>query len=633
MRSFEVSRPRNTGTDFDEVGHAHDQRIVIPTKLVSIAESFEKKERSRFVTSQIPTDLTVQVHDITFYVHKYPLFSRCGYLSRLSLQPSDSTYGHDLKIDNFPGGPDTFETVLKFCYGLPIDLTPANVAFLRCASEFLEMNEDLEEGNLISKTEAFLTFAVLSSWRDSITVLRSCEPLSPWAENLQIVRRCSDSIAWKASRDSSTHGGVGHDQQWWFDDVSTLRIDYFVRVVTTIKAKGVGPGTIGACIMRYAEKWLPGLDGECDGHRVGYGSERHQLQLSILSGRGCNNHIHNNSSSSSNNNHNHNKDQRTMIESLVSILPPHREAVSCGFLLWMLKMAIVYSATPALITELEKRVGMALEDATVSDLMIPNYINGDGGLLRNSSSSSGEECSVHDVDVVQRIVEYFLMHDQQQKCANIAVGKLLDGYLAEIATDSNLSIAKFQRLGETLPQNARTCDDGLYRAIDTYLKTHPSLTEHERRRLCRVMDCEKLSLDACLHAAQNERLPLRIVVQVLFTEQVKMRVAIKGKDLIPSEAFSEQESSRSSTKKEIKSLKAEIEKMKGMLSELQRDYVELQQEFDKLNSQKSVKGWSSRWKKIKNSTFLNGKMDGDENLEIQPKQGGPCCRTRRSSIS
>lgn len=33
------------------------------------------------------------------------------------------------------------------------------------------------------------------------------------------------------------------------------------------------------------------------------------------------------------------------------------------------------------------------------------------------------------------------------------------------------------------------------------------------------MDCKKLSVDACLHAVQNERLPLRIVVQVLFFEQ------------------------------------------------------------------------------------------------------------------
>jgi hypothetical protein len=45
-------------------------------------------------------------------------------------------------------------------------------------------------------------------------------------------------------------------------------------------------------------------------------------------------------------------------------------------------------------------------------------------------------------------------------------------------------------------------------------QAHPTMTEHERKKLCRVMDCQRLSLEACLHAAQNERLPLRVVVQV-----------------------------------------------------------------------------------------------------------------------
>lgn len=291
-------------------------------------------------------------------------------MSQLDLHLSNSNFSCNLKIDSFPGGPDTFEMALKFCYGLPIDLAPTNIAALRCAAEFLEMTEDFEEGNLIDKTEAFLNF-LLSSWKSSIAVLKSCESLSPWAENLQIVRRCSDSIAQKASRDKNHHHPIAHGdgastekQEWWFDDASTLRIDYFVRLVTTMRANGIPPEILGACITHYAERWLPGFDGEYDGHG------RKELQLSILSGKrhevgGI-----------------HNKDRRMMIESLVSILPPHREAVTCGFLLWMLKMAVVYSAAPALVTELEKRVGIVLEDATVTDLLIPNYINGDGGMLR-----------------------------------------------------------------------------------------------------------------------------------------------------------------------------------------------------------------------------------------------------------
>lgn len=42
------------------------------------------------------------------------------------------------------------------------------------------------------------------------------------------------------------------------------------------------------------------------------------------------------------------------------------------------------------------------------------------------------------------------------------------------------------------------------------------------------MDCRKLTLEGCTHAAQNERLPLRVVIQVLFLEQLQIRQAISG---------------------------------------------------------------------------------------------------------
>ncbi|CAD6250613.1 unnamed protein product [Miscanthus lutarioriparius] len=81
------------------------------------------------------------------------------------------------------------------------------------------MTEDLEEGNLIFKTEAFLSYVVLSSWRDSIVVLKTCEGLSPWAENLQIVRRCSESIAWKACAPTraACGGPTPSHRRWWWE--------------------------------------------------------------------------------------------------------------------------------------------------------------------------------------------------------------------------------------------------------------------------------------------------------------------------------------------------------------------------------------------------------------------------------
>lgn len=53
------------------------------------------------------------------------------------------------------------------------------------------------------------------------------------------------------------------------------------------------------------------------------------------------------------------------------------------------------------------------------------------------------------------------------------------------------------------------------------MQEHPGISKSERKRICKLMDCKKLSVDACVHAVQNERLPLRVVVQVLFFEQVR----------------------------------------------------------------------------------------------------------------
>ncbi|XP_022844228.1 BTB/POZ domain-containing protein DOT3 isoform X2 [Olea europaea var. sylvestris] len=619
-------QPQSLASASDGPYEVQNRSIVVPEKLITKADGFEKKEHSWFAISQIPTDLSIQVQDITFYVHKFPLVSRCGYFGRIELQPPNSNLRCDLKLENFPGGSETFEAVLKFCYGLPISLNPNNVAPLRCASEFLEMTEALEDGNLISKAEAFFTFVVLSSWKDSITVLKSCETLSPWAENLQIVRRCCDSIAWKASRQTSTTQDIINEEMWWFNDVATLRIDHFTRIITALRAKGMRPEIIGSCIMQYGEKWLPSLEVEID--RVGrFSYGKNELQWNITNGRTQEGDI------------GPIKEQRTIIESLVSILPPQKEAVSCKFLSKMLKVAIVYSASPALVSELEKRIGLMLENANVNDLLIPSYTAGDEGELVNSM----EGPTMHNINIVQRILEYFLLYEQQQqqqqqpqKPGMLAIGKLLDSYLAEIAKDPNLPVTNFQVLAESLPENARACDDGLYRAIDTYLKTRPSLSEHERRRLCKVMDCEKLSLDACAHAAQNDRLPLRTVIQVLFSEQAKLRMEIQGKNQTESDDISEQEVSWSSTKKEVRSLKAELEKVKSQMAELQKDYSELQQEYEKLIiKQRNSSGWILGWRKIRKSALFHTKMDEEDtdeshNRKFQNQRGS---LRRRQSIA
>lgn len=402
-----------------------------------------------------------------------------------------------IALDDMPGGPEAFELAAKFCYGIAVDLTATNISGLRCAAEYLEMTEDLEEGNLIFKTEAFLSYVVLSSWRDSILVLKSCESLSPWAENLQIVRRCSESIAWKACanpkgirwqytgkprdvsspnwsemKDSSpSRSPVPPD--WWFEDVSILRIDHFVRVITAIKVKGMRYELIGAAIMHYATKSLPGLIKEGTG---GFAEEGSGGGMAGMAGSGWKGGLHmivagNRDDPSSTSQI---RDQRMIIESLISIIPPQKDSVSCSFLLQMLRMANLLKVAPALVTELEKRVGMQFEQASLTDLLIPSYNKTDQTL--------------YDVDLVQRLLEHFLVQEQMdmettgrqsmqevmQRSGNsnakMRVARLVDSYLTEVSRDKNLSLTKFQVLAEALPESARSCDDGLYRAIDSYLK-------------------------------------------------------------------------------------------------------------------------------------------------------------------
>lgn len=298
-------------------------------------------------------------------LQQFPLITKCGYISNTELQRSASGNGYHLKLENFPGGAETFETILKFCYGFPVDLNPLNVAALRCASEYLYMTEEFQDGNLISKTDGFITFVVLASWRDTLTVLRSCTSLSPWAENLQIVRRCCDLLAWKACNDSyDIPEDVENNERSLYNGIANLQLDHFMRVVTSVNARRGKPEVIGRLIMKHAENWLPLIDEDMEGIR-GYGSGNNEFQFSVERERtegstlGC-------------------QEQKRTIESLVSVLPTQPEAVvPCQFLLRLLKTAIVYSASPALISDLEKRVGMALEDANVCDLLIPNFKNED----------------------------------------------------------------------------------------------------------------------------------------------------------------------------------------------------------------------------------------------------------------
>lgn len=208
-----------------------------------------------------------------------------------------------------------------------------------------------------------------------------------------------------------------------------------MKTIAGIKAKGVRPDLIGSIIAHYASKWLPDLSND-DMQRglTNFEESPDSVTASWIK-------------------------KRFFVETLVGILPPEKDSLPCNFLLRLLRTANMVNAEPSYREELEKRISWQLDQASLKELLIPSFSHTCGTLL--------------DVELVSRLVKKFVHLDTEgakSGAALVKVAKLVDCYLAEAAMDSNLSLSEFVSLAAVLPSHARAADDGLYRAIDTYLK-------------------------------------------------------------------------------------------------------------------------------------------------------------------
>ncbi|CAI0545482.1 unnamed protein product [Linum tenue] len=610
-------------------------------KLGSKSDAFQRQGQAWFCTSGLPSDITVEVGEMSFHLHKFPLLSRSGVMEKLIAEASEEEDENSIiRLPEVPGGAKTFELVAKFCYGVKLELTASNVVHLRCAADHLEMTEDYGEGNLITQTETFLNHVVLRNWKDSLKALQTCDDdILPYADKLNITKRCIDSLASKASTDPNLFGWpmVEHgpmqspggsvlwngistgarpknsSSDWWYEDASTLNLSLYKRLISAMESRGIRHEIIAGSLASYAKMYLPGLNRRGQGAASTDSSSR----LVALGAPASE------------------EEQRNLLEEIERLLPMQKGLVSTKFLFGLLKTAMILKADSSCLSSLEKRIGMQLDQATLENLLMPNF------------SHSME--TLYNVDCVQRIVEHFLAMDQMISGGGASPGgsvddsqliigspsltpitmvaKLIDGYLAEVAPDVNLKLPKFQALAAAVPEYARPLDDGLYRAIDIYLKSHPWLAESDREQLCRLMDCQKLSLEACTHAAQNERLPLRIVVQVLFFEQLQLRTSIAGCFLVSENLDGSRQLMRSglagaaagsgegggggwaSAVRENQVLKVGMDNMRMRVSELEKECSTMRQEIEKLGGRptkpavsaptsSSLSAWGSMSKKL-----------------------------------
>ncbi|XP_017979003.1 PREDICTED: BTB/POZ domain-containing protein At5g47800 isoform X4 [Theobroma cacao] len=469
-------------------------------KIGTKPDTFYTEEATRTVISDIPSDLTIRINNICYLLHKFPLVPTCGLLQRLCSDSEDSDIVI-IDLHDIPGGEDAFELCAKFCYGITISLSAHNFVPAFCAAKFLRMTESIEKGNFVLKLEAFFNSCILEGWKDSIVTLQTTIKLPEWSENLGIIRRCIDSIVEKILTPpakvswSYTYTRPGYvkkqhqsvPKDWWTEDISDLDIDLFRCIITAVRSTYMlPPQLVGEALHVYACRWLPDTTKSRPPQSSGSLTEESM------------------------------KKSRRILEFIVSMIPADRGSVSVGFLLRLLSIANYLGASPVTKTELIRKAGLQFEEATVGDMLLPSQLSSDQ--------------HYYDIDLVSAVLESYLVLWRRQSPASAEnshllrsvrkIGKLIDSYLQVVARDVNMPISKLVYLAEALPDSARGDHDGLYKAINIYLKQeHPDLSKAEKKSLCRMLDCQKLSPEIRAHAVKNERLPLRTVVQVLFFEQ------------------------------------------------------------------------------------------------------------------
>ncbi|XP_028097754.1 BTB/POZ domain-containing protein At5g48130 [Camellia sinensis] len=468
---------------------------------------------SKIQETGLPVSVRVQVADRTFNLHKYPLFSKSDNFKR------NLNNSNEVKLpQNFPGGPEAFEMIALFIYGSSTLVDPFNVAVLRCAAEFLEMTEEYGSGNLCDRFDLYLNQVVLQSWDDTLIVLQKCQTLLPWAEELLIVSRCIESLAFMACmeildperrRDRpmvTLEAMTGQawscetvkdilSQDLWIKDLIALPFDFFKRVIGSLRRQGMKEKYMSPIIVFYTNKWV-------------LSKKTRQFW-------------ENSSERNGDDDDSKNRASVLLLEGILDLLPMGEKAskvIPVGFYFSLLSRSLELGLRSEKISKLQDQIALALPLAQVEDFIIP--VNG-----TESISSSIE------LTTMERIFATYTPSNMESNHTplpnNSIVAELWDSYLSHIAPDPKMGPKRFMELIETIPVSSRQSHDHLYRALNAFLQAHQGISQDEKGLVCKYLNCQKLSQEMCIEAVQNELMPLRLIVQALFVQQLNTHKAFK----------------------------------------------------------------------------------------------------------
>ncbi|KAF7827381.1 BTB/POZ domain-containing protein [Senna tora] len=467
----------------------------------------------------LPVSIRVRVGNKIFNLHKFPLTSKSGYFKKRLLKNNSSSSCEEEVVElpeDFPGGADTFEMIAFFIYGsstLLID--PFNVASLRCAAQFLEMTEQHSPGNLCERFDLYLNQVVLQSWDDTIIVLHRCQSLLPRSEDLLIVSRCIESLAFMACMEvldpekrrmdysplvtleglanSSSHissnawncemimEDVVQGQDLWIKDLIALPFDFFKRVITSLRRQGMKEKYVSPIIVFYANKSV---------------LSRKKPGLATADSPVAN-----------------------ILQGVVHLLPlGDKVVIPVGFYFALLARCVLEFGPKSdhCNEKLQQQITALLHLAQVEDLLL---------LV--------EECGMElSVSIMESVVLNYVKDgsnsvDAAERWNRVA--ELWDSFVCHVVADGSreMEAKRFMELIERVPSSYRQNHDQLYRAISSFLKKNPNISQEEKGAICKNLSCEKLSQEASIEAVQNDLMPLRLIVQALFVQQLTTHQAFK----------------------------------------------------------------------------------------------------------
>ncbi|ANM68544.1 Phototropic-responsive NPH3 family protein [Arabidopsis thaliana] len=525
---------------------------------MSDSDKKNSNENRNSMSASYVSDLHINVKGVPFHLCKEMLAKRSSKVSSLLERNEIDELRlilRDLEVD-----PETFELVARFCNGSEFKFTSDTIVSVLCIAYYLGMNEEQSSNNLLGKASEFLEHRVFPSWSETINALRSGDKSFDKLADVGLVDVFFDSLIEKASYDPRLLGELIKNRaetddyrpnprrrlfviDWKSEDLITIPLRlYEPFMIRAIKSRSIPVEYIVLSVCKYAKKWV--FDTE-----------------ESLSGQ-----------------------KREAIEVVERLLPYQRGLISCELLFESLKHSIWLEASSECQNGFMIRICKQLDMAKSTDLKI-------------LSRGYGEKAEgFENIELVKTVVKsfytYYANEDSETVSHFVKVAKLSEEFLFLAASEASLKLEAFVELAEmtvAVSQGILSYSDGIYRAIDVFLESHRYLTESEKMEVCKVLECGKLSQEGFERAAKNQKLPLRIVVNVLCVSQLQIRDTVAKEIKGMEEKVDEEEEEEI----EVSSDEDEMEKMSNKLLglEIENDECVVHRRKNMKKKKKKISVW------------------------------------------